>query len=78
MSESVIQQEIANELSKLKVEEQQQVLEYARPLAEAKPVGVHGETLLAFAGTIEKSDLEIMRRGIDEDCERTLNIKRNP
>lgn len=70
MSESVIQQEIANELGKLRVEEQRQVLEYVRSLAEAKPVGVHGKTLLAFAGTIERSDLELMRIAIEEGCEK--------
>lgn len=70
MSESIIQQEIANELNKLRVEEQRQVLEYARSLAEVKPVGVHGKTLLAFAGTIEKSDLELMRLAIEDGCEK--------
>jgi hypothetical protein len=70
MSSEVIIQELSNELSKLRVEQQHEVLEFARSLVHAPPVGVHGRNLLGFAGAIDKSDLEVMRRAIEEDCEK--------
>jgi hypothetical protein len=30
---------------------------------------VSGRDLLRFMGTIEKTDLDVMRRAIEEDCE---------
>jgi hypothetical protein len=46
------------------------VLDFAQALAKRRREGVPGRDLLRFAGTIEKSDLEIMQKAIEEDCER--------
>lgn len=54
----------------LPAEDQRRVLELARALTERRPAGVPGRDLLRFMGTIEKTDMDVMRRAIKEDCER--------
>ena len=54
----------------LPAEDQRRVLELARALPERHPAGVSGRDLLRFMGTIEKTDLDVMRKAIEEDCER--------
>lgn len=48
---------------------QQQVLDFARTLTDSTVQGVPGSQLLRFAGTIQASDLELMRQAIKQDCE---------
>ena len=62
-----IQKEIMNQLDKLPLEQQLQVLDFARTLAE--PVGRPGTDLLDFAGGINLDDLSLMTQAIEQDCE---------
>ena len=49
---------------------QRRVLEFAHALATSEPKGVPGASLLRFAGTISKEDLDLMEKAIEEDCEK--------
>jgi hypothetical protein len=51
-------------------EDQRRVLDLARALAEQKIRGVKGGDLLPFTQGFSKEDLEVMRRAVEEDCER--------
>jgi hypothetical protein len=62
-----IQQEILNQLDKLPIEQQAQVLDFARALT--KPEGRQGKDLLHFAGGINIDDLSLMTQAIERDCE---------
>jgi hypothetical protein len=62
-----IQKEIINQLDKLPIEQQIQVLDFARTLA--KPIGRPGKDLLDFAGGINPDDLSLMTQAIEQDCE---------
>jgi hypothetical protein len=62
-----IQKEIIDQLNKLPIEQQIQVLDFARILA--KPVGRPGKDLLNFAGRIDLDDLSLMNQAIEQDCE---------
>ena len=61
-----------NYLKRLGIEEQRQVLEFARALSVTKPVGVSGESLLSFGGSINKKDIKMMRDAIEQDCEKVI------
>ena len=61
-----IQEEILNQLDKLPIEQQAQVLDFARALT--KPEGRQGKDLLSFAG-INIDDLSLMTQAIERDCE---------
>jgi len=54
----------------LLAEDQRKVLDLARALAERKTRGVRGRDLLPFTRGFSKEDLEVMRRAVEEDCER--------
>ena len=69
MVDATIQHELSTCLGKLPVEQQRQVLEFARTLATPLQ-GVRGSNLLRFAGTIDQSDLEAMSQAIKDGCER--------
>ncbi|MBD1933920.1 hypothetical protein H6F79_19170 [Trichocoleus sp. FACHB-69] len=58
-----------NHLNKLNLQQQQQVLDFARFLAMTKPAGVLGKKLLRFAGAIPADDLNLMAQAIKEGCE---------
>ena len=62
-----IQEEILNQLDKLPIEQQAQVLDFARALT--KPEGRQGKDLLYFAGGINIDDLSLMTEAIERDCE---------
>ena len=64
-----IEKELAELLNRLPMERQQKVLDFARELAEARPQGVAGETLLRFGGGIPMDDLQQMQQAIEEGCE---------
>jgi len=70
MTTTALKQEVAERLDSLPPEDQRKVLELARALTERRPAGVPGKGLLRFMGTIEKTDLDLMRTAIEEDCER--------
>lgn len=69
MINPLIEKEILSQLNKLNLEQQWQVLNYARFLAITKPIGVSGKELLRFAGTIPADDLKLMAQAIEEGCE---------
>ena len=58
-----------NDLHNLGSCEQRQVLALVRTLAQAAPRGLPGRELLAFAGVIDKKDLEAIRVALEERCE---------
>lgn len=67
MVSPVMEQELHQQLNNMPLEQQRQVLDFARALAQ--PSGVPGSALLRFAGTIEAADLLMMSQAADEDCE---------
>jgi hypothetical protein len=67
------EQDILDQVSKMGIDQQRQVLNFARALAELRPVGVAGRNLLKFSGAIIPEDLTEMTRAINEGCER-VNI----
>lgn len=69
MSDQTIEKQILDQLSKLPIEQQHRVLDFARTLAGTKPAGRSGRELLNFAGTIHIGDLNIMSQAIEEGCE---------
>ena len=70
MTTTALKQEVTETLDSLPPEDQRKVLELARALTKRQPAGVAGRDLLRFMGTIEKTDLDVMRKAIEEDCER--------
>jgi hypothetical protein len=70
MVDATIEQELTTCLGQLPVEQQRQVLNYARSLTAPSQKGVPGSALLRFAGAIDVADLEAMSKAIEADCER--------
>ncbi len=66
----MLKSEISEKLDELQVEDQRKVLDLARSLAVRKSRGVKGSDLLPFTQGFSKEDLEVMRRAVEEDCER--------
>ena len=64
-----MEEELHHQLNNLPLDQQRQVLDFARALSLAQPNGVPGSALLPFAGTIEPDDLLIMSQAADVDCE---------
>ncbi len=60
--------EVIEQLQRMPQSLQQQVLEFARSLADSPVQGVPGSQLLRFAGTIPLQDVELMREAIAQDC----------
>lgn len=69
MGGPALKKEILDQVDKLGVEQQRQVLRFARALAAPRSEGVSGKELLRFAGAIERDDLQQIARAIDEGCE---------
>jgi hypothetical protein len=67
---TAVEKDIHEQLARLPLEQQRQVLEFARALATAKIHGVPGQNLLHFAGTIDLEDLMDIERAIKEGCEK--------
>ncbi len=65
---ALIEKEILQQLDELPLEQQRQVLDFARALARRRPTGVPGSELLRFAGTIEHTDLQLMAEAIETGC----------
>ena len=70
MMSPTLETEVREQLSHLPLEQQRQVLEFARALVAARVHGVPGQALLRFAGTIDSEDLAAMAQTIEEGCER--------
>lgn len=69
MKDTSIEKEILDEIHKLGEGQQAEVLEFVRSLANSEMEGVPGKTLLRFAGTIDRKDLDRMTKVIQIDCE---------
>ena len=69
MMTPTLETEIREQLSQLPLEQQRQVLEFARALVATRVHGVPGQALLRFAGLVEADDLAAMKQAIEEDCE---------
>lgn len=65
-----IQNEIVTMLSYLNKAQQIKLLTFVKSLVKTKKRGKSG--LLKLAGSIDKKDLELMKKAIEEDCE-TIN-----
>ena len=69
MKDTSAEKEILDEIHKLGKGQQAEVLEFVRSLANSEMEGVPGKTLLRFAGTIDRKDLDRMTKAIQIDCE---------
>lgn len=69
MINPALERELHEHLSHLALEQQRQVLDFARALAVTRVQGVPGESLLQFAGAIEADDLVVMVQAIEDGCE---------
>lgn len=70
MTNATLERELHKQLNQLPLERQQQVLDFASALVAARPRGVAGQHLLAFAGAIPENDLLEMSHAIGEGCGR--------
>jgi hypothetical protein len=70
MTNATIESELHEQLNRLPLDRQRQVLDFACALVAARPRGVVGQQLLAFAGAIPANDLVEMSHAIDEGCGR--------
>jgi hypothetical protein len=69
MISPTLEQELHEHLSHLAIEQQRQVVDFARALAVTRVRGVPGQTLLQFAGAIEADDVATMAQAIADGCE---------
>lgn len=69
MIDPLIEKQLLTQLSYLRMDQQQRVLDFARFLAMKTPVGIPGQNLLGFAGTIASNDLKLMSEAIEVGCE---------
>ncbi|RJP21781.1 MAG: hypothetical protein C4527_22980 [Candidatus Omnitrophota bacterium] len=65
--------EIYNSINQLDASQKKQVLDYVHSLISEKKRGTQGKDLLRFAGIIQKEDIEIISRAIEQDCE-SINL----
>lgn len=65
-----LQEELIRQLARLPEEKQQRVLAFARGLEPAVGGGLAGKDLLKFAGVMDQSDVQVIAKAIEEDCER--------
>ncbi len=70
MINTMVEKHLWEQLGHLPIEQQRQVLEYARALVKARVHGVPGRDLLRFVGTINSEDLITIEQTIDEGCEK--------
>ena len=69
MEELTTIQEIVEQLEKLTLGQQRQVLDFALELSGESPKGISGKELVEFAaGLFPPEDIEQIRRAIEEDC----------
>jgi hypothetical protein len=68
MVDAAIGRELSTFMERLPVEQQRQVLAFARNLSQPIPRGVRGSELLKFSGAIDEADLNAMSRAIEAGC----------
>ncbi len=69
MMSPTLEAKIQEQLQHLPLEQQRQVLEFARALVTTRVRGVPGQALLQFAGLVDHDDLVLMTQAIEADCE---------
>ena len=67
--DTLITDQVIDQLKVLPYESQWRVLEFTRTLAVSVPRGISGQQLLRFAGVIPLDDLQLMRLAIEQGCE---------
>jgi hypothetical protein len=67
MKTASIKNDLVAHVEKLPPELQLRVLDYAKALM---PKGVKGKKILRFGGAISSSDLKLMTKAIENDCEK--------
>ena len=68
MATQAVTAKIVDELNNLAVEQQREVLAFARSL-KSQPSGVEGSSLVNFAGGISATDLTQIQEAIEEGCQ---------
>lgn len=68
MADIPAEKELLQQFRKLDEDQQRKVLKFTRSLT--RPQGVPARSLLRFAGSIPKGDLDAMAQAIEEGCER--------
>ena len=69
MTALALKNEFLQQMGRLPLAQQCQVLQFARALEMSSPSGTSGSSLLAFAGAIPADDLAAMSRAIQDGCE---------
>lgn len=67
--DTILKEQILEQLDQLPYESQRQVLDFIQVLSLTRPKGVSGQTLLTFAGSIPQDDLTAMAAAIETECE---------
>ena len=70
MSELPIENELVAVFGQLPPAQQRQVLAFTRSLARDLPVGISGDQVLRFAGTLTDDDAALFEKSIEQGCER--------
>ena len=70
MAESALEKELYEKISQLSIEQQRQVLDFARALVSLQVHGVPGRELSRFAGAIDAEDIKAMEKAIKDGCEK--------
>ncbi|MBW2194883.1 MAG: hypothetical protein JRF37_04730 [Deltaproteobacteria bacterium] len=69
MINTTVERQLREHLERLPVNQQRQVVQFARTLVKTAVQGVPGKELLQFAGTIDPKDLVSIEQAIKEGCE---------
>lgn len=71
MAELPTEQQIIEEIRRLKIDEQERVLDFIRRLQDGQPTGMPGNVLLERAqeANFDPADLEVMKQAIEEGTE---------
>lgn len=70
MNQSSVEELLHEHVLQLSLGQKRQVLDFARALAVARPIGVPGHSLLQFAGHFEEDELSAIDRAIQNACEK--------
>jgi len=69
MVNSTIEKDINDRIARLSLERKKQILKFIVSLEQDQIQGVPGKELCQFAGAIDKDDLVVIDRAIEESCE---------
>lgn len=69
MTALALKNELLQQMNRLPLPQQCQVLQFARALEMSSQSGTPGSSLLSFAGAIPTEDLAVMTQAIHNGCE---------